>query len=88
MPQAVVFATKRKGGVGVLDLATEQGVCQTQILISHMRAKTYISTTLYILIKSYELHAGVNNSILLRPCPMDELDSRLPTQHSVYHLDT
>jgi hypothetical protein len=48
MPRAVVFATKSRGGLGILNLPTEQGTSQIQLLITHLRAKTYLNDTIQI----------------------------------------
>jgi hypothetical protein len=46
MPRSIVFASKKLGGIGLLDLPSEQGVSQVQLLISHLRATSYLKIQL------------------------------------------
>jgi hypothetical protein len=59
MPRSVVFASKARGGIGLLNLPTEQGVSQIQLLISHLRAKSYLYDTILILLESFQLVSGI-----------------------------
>jgi hypothetical protein len=59
MPRAVVFASKNRGGIGLLDLYSEQGARQIKLLITNLQTKTYLHNTIYILLESYQLAAGM-----------------------------
>jgi hypothetical protein len=62
MPRSVVFAAKTRGGIGLLDLPTEQGTSQIKLIVSHLRARSYIHDTMMILLESYQVHAGTIQS--------------------------
>jgi hypothetical protein len=62
MPRAVVFATKSRGGLGILNLPTEQGTSQVQLIIVHLRARTYLYDTIIILLETFQLLAGLSTS--------------------------
>lgn len=76
MPRAVVFAAKTKGGIGLLNLSTEQGVSQVQLLMSHVRSKSYLHNTILILLETYQLVAGIPTSPLLDTSPRHYVDSK------------
>jgi hypothetical protein len=65
MPRQVVFASKRFGGIGLLNLPTEQGTSQIQLLLSHLRSTSYIHDSIIILIESFQLIAGMQESPLI-----------------------
>jgi hypothetical protein len=65
MPRSVVFASKSRGGIGVLNLPTEQGVSQIQLIITHLRAKSYLYNTILILMESFQLVTGIPTSPFL-----------------------
>jgi hypothetical protein len=65
MPRSVVFATKSRGGIGLLNLSTEQGASQVQLLISNLRARSYLYDTILILIETYQLMTGTSTSPFL-----------------------
>jgi hypothetical protein len=51
--------------LGLLDLYTEQGACQIKMLISHLRARSYLQNTILILLESYQISAGqLGNSLV------------------------
>jgi hypothetical protein len=64
MPRVLTFASKRWGGLGLLNLATEQGVSQCNLLISHLRARKYLSNHIIILLESYQITTGMVNNPL------------------------
>jgi hypothetical protein len=84
MPRSVVFGTKSRGGIGLLNLPTEQGTSQIQLLISHIRARSYLYKTIIILIETYQLAAGTTTSPLLDTTPRLYIDS--PWIQSVQHF--
>jgi hypothetical protein len=75
MPIAVVFSSKVKGGIGVLVLATEQGVSQVNLLISHLRSKSPIHNTAMIMLESYQLHAGTYHAAPMHTHPYKYVQS-------------
>jgi hypothetical protein len=64
MPRSVVFAPKKYGGIGLLNLPTEQGICQIQLLLSHLRSRSYLHDSIIILLESFQLSAGMQDSPL------------------------
>jgi Reverse transcriptase (RNA-dependent DNA polymerase) len=84
MPRAVVFATKSRGGLGILNLSTEQGTSQIQLLIAHIRAKKYLYNTIIILLETFQLLAGLSASPLIDSSPRLYVDS--PWIQSVQHF--
>jgi hypothetical protein len=75
MPRQVVFSTKSKGGIGLLNLPSEQGSSQIQLIISHLRSKSYLYDTIKILLESYQLIAGCQESPLINTQPHHHLHS-------------
>lgn len=75
MPRSVVFASKSKGGIGLLNLPSEQGTCQIQLLISHLRSESYLYKTIMILIESYQLISGISKSPLMQTHPHQYVDA-------------
>jgi hypothetical protein len=59
MPRAVVFASKLKGGMGIMDLYTEQGVLQSKAIISHLRSESYLANQIRVLSETYQVTAGI-----------------------------
>jgi hypothetical protein len=53
MPRAVIHASTRYGGVGLIDLYTEQGCGQISMLISHLRYNHYLHNSILSLIESF-----------------------------------
>jgi hypothetical protein len=58
-PSSIVYTTIHFGGIGLQDLPIEQGISHTTFGIGHLRANTEIATSLYILLESYMLNAGM-----------------------------
>jgi hypothetical protein len=65
MPRAVVYASKQHGGMGLLELSTEQGVAQAKLFFTHLQAKSYIHDTIMILLESYQIASGITTSPLV-----------------------
>jgi hypothetical protein len=63
-PTPVVYAPTQFGGIGLQDLAVEQGVAHATFVIGHLRANTDIASSLYILLESYMLVTGTTTSPL------------------------
>jgi hypothetical protein len=58
MPRALVYAYKRYGGIGLLDLYSEQSLSQVNLLITHLRSISYLRNTLIILLETYQIASG------------------------------
>jgi hypothetical protein len=76
MPRSVVYASTRYGGLGLLDLYSEQCLCQVQLLITHIRSQSYICNTIFTLLESFQVTAGILGS------PLENL---IPTQYISSH---
>jgi hypothetical protein len=64
MPRAVVFASTSIGGIGLLDLYTEQEGAKIINIISHIRAESHLSSTIIIALETYQTVAGIITSAL------------------------
>jgi hypothetical protein len=53
MPTPVVYAASYLGGIGLQDLATEQGLMHVKYLLGHLRAKSDAEKSSTILIETY-----------------------------------
>jgi hypothetical protein len=62
MPRSVVFAARTSGGIGLIDLPTEQGTAQVKLIVTHLLSRSYIHDTIMILLESYQVHAGTLQS--------------------------
>jgi len=71
LPRSMVFAPKHFGGVGLRNLKHEMETQQIVILLRHLRANTPLGRTMEILIRQYQLWAGLSQPILMdtSPCP-------------------
>jgi len=71
LPRCLVFAPRSFGGVGLCNLQYEMEIQQVIILLRHMRAHTPLGNTFEVLIRQYQLWAGLQNPILqdTTPCP-------------------
>ncbi len=71
LPRSVVFAPRCLGGIGLCNLIHEQFTQQIIILICHLHAATTLGRTMETMIRSYQLWAGLRQSILwdTQPCP-------------------
>jgi hypothetical protein len=65
MPRLVVHASIQFGGVGLLDLYTEQGCSKIILVLSHLRYQQYLFKPLIALIESYIVLSGIMVSPLL-----------------------
>jgi hypothetical protein len=59
MLRALVFAPTSIGGIGLLDLFMEQGGGKLLLILTHLRSKSPIETTILILLESYQTCAGI-----------------------------
>ncbi len=71
LPRSFVFAPRNIGGIGLCNLIYEQSAQQTIILLRHMRAHTPLGLAIEVLIRTYQLWAGIRNHVLsdTQPCP-------------------
>jgi len=71
LPCSLVFDPCDLGGVGLINLIHEQGAQQLIILIQHMRIHSPLSTAIKILIRTYQVWAGIRKHVLTdtQPCP-------------------
>jgi len=83
LPRAMVFAPRHVGGLGLLNLIHEQGAQKILILLQHLCAKTPLGTAMEVLIRTYQLWAGMRNQILCNTQPC----SWIP-EHWLSHLRT
>jgi hypothetical protein len=63
-PTPVVYAPTKFGGIGLQDMAIEQGIAHATFVIGHLRANTDIATSLYILLESHMVMTGTTISPL------------------------
>ncbi len=63
-PQAVMYAPVMSGGIGFRHLGIKQGVQKIMQLIKQIRANTTTGTMLLVLIKHYQLNAGLGQPVL------------------------
>jgi hypothetical protein len=75
MPRAVVYASKLRGGLGLLDLYTEQGNSQIKLIITHLRSRSYLSDSIIILLESFQVAAGIIGSPLVNTTFISYVDS-------------
>jgi len=64
LPRSLVFAPKELGGIGLCHLQHEMEAQQILILIRHMHAHTPLGSTIGILIKYYQLWAGLASLVM------------------------
>jgi hypothetical protein len=77
MPRNIVYASKLRGGLWLLDLYLEQGSAQTQLLVSHMQSKSYLYKSFLTLLESFQVSAGLTQSTLLHTHPVLYIQSPL-----------
>jgi len=68
---SLVFAPCDLGGMGLCNLASEQGMQQMLILICQMHTQTPLGTAIELLIHTYQLWAGIHQHDLIdtQLCP-------------------
>jgi len=71
LPQSIVFAPRCLGGIGLCNLTHGQFSQQTIILLCHMCTGTILGCTMKIMIRTYQLWAGLQQPILMdtQLCP-------------------
>jgi len=71
LPQSMVFAPCSMGGVRLCNLSYKQQAQQIIILIQHLHASSPLGHTLEIIIRKYQLWAGIHKHVLsnMQPCP-------------------
>jgi len=96
LPRSMVFAPREVGGVGLCNLIYEQGAQQIIILLRHMRAKTPLGTATELLIRTYQVWAGIQQPVLIdtQPCPwipdhwLSHLRATMRTTRIQIHYDS
>jgi len=70
LPRPLVFAPREAGGLGLCNLINEQGAQQVIILLHHLRARTPLGQAIELLLRSYQLWAGLRRHVLddTQPC--------------------
>jgi len=76
LPRCLVYAPRTVGGIGLCNLQTEMEVQQIMIVLRHMRAKTPLGQAIEILIRQYQLWAGVSQPILQDTTPYSWIPNR------------
>jgi len=76
LPRCLVFAPRSVGGIGLCNLQTEMEVQQIMILLRHMRAKSPLGQAIEILLRQYQLWAGVSKPILQDTTPYSWIPDR------------
>jgi len=76
LPCCMIFAPHDNGGIGLCNLQTEMEVQQIIILIRHLRAHTTLGRAIKILIRQYQLWAGVSQPILQDTTPYPWIPNR------------
>jgi len=69
LPRTLVFTPRTLGGVGLSNLQYEMEAQQVLILVRHLRAKTPLGKAMEILIRQYQLWAGLQQHILTDTTP-------------------
>jgi hypothetical protein len=76
MPRAVVHAPEELGGLGLQQLATEQGIAHVKFTIGSIRTQTEDATLVIALLESYIITAGIMGSPLVTMMPVTYVDAR------------
>jgi len=76
LPRCLVYAPRTFGRIGLCNLQTEMEVQQITILLHHMRAQTPLGQAIEILIRQYQLWAGVSQPILQDTTPYSWIPDR------------
>jgi len=71
LPRSVVFAPRRLGGIGLCNLVHEHCAQQVIILLRHLRAGTPLGIAMEVLLRTYQLWAGLPQPVLVdtQDCP-------------------
>jgi hypothetical protein len=59
-----MFASTKIGGIGLLDLYTEQEGSKITLIISHLRSGSHLSQTIVIVLETYQPVAGTLSPVL------------------------
>ncbi len=90
LPRCLVFAPRALGGVGLCNLQTEMEVQQIILLLRHMRAHTPLGNSIELLLRKYQLWAGVSQPILQDTTPYpwvpDRWLSRIRRTMNEHHM--
>jgi hypothetical protein len=75
MPRAIIHASSMYGGVGLLDLFTEQGCSQIQLILEHLRTQKYLHNQIISLLESYQVLTGITTPALENIVPITYVHS-------------
>jgi len=81
LPQSLVFAPWDIGGMGLCNLSHEQSVQQVIILVQHLCAKTMLGNAIELLIRTYQLWAGLSHHIDPSPLVIPPPVNNAPQPH-------
>jgi len=76
LPRFLVFAPRSIGGIGLIHLQYEMEAQQILILVRHLRANLPLGKTMEILIRKYQLWAGIQNHVLMDTSPCSWVPDR------------
>jgi len=69
LPRSLVFAPRSMGGIGLSNLQHEMEAQQILILVRHLRARSPLGQAMEVLIRTYQLWAGIHSHILMDTTP-------------------
>jgi hypothetical protein len=81
MPREVALAPLHFGGLGLMDLVVAQGIAQVLFVLGHIRSQSSTASTIYILLESFQVSAGIDHNPLEDTLPCPYIDS--PWVHSI-----
>jgi hypothetical protein len=76
LPRAIVYAPEQLGGLGIQQLAVEQGIAHVQHLIGSIRAHNENYRTIMTLLESYIITSGILSNPLVNMMPTPYIDAR------------
>ncbi len=76
MPLAAVYAPEHYGGLGIQQLAAEQGIAHTQFIIGSVRSATDDRQTVLTLLESYIVTSGITGNPLENMMPVTYIDAQ------------
>jgi hypothetical protein len=65
MPQSIIHSSTIYGGVGLIDLYTEQGCSKIQMILIHLQLQRYLHNQIVSVLESYTTLNGLTTSPLM-----------------------
>jgi hypothetical protein len=65
MPRSIIHFSTIYGGVGLIDLCTEQGCSKIQMNLTHLRLQRYLQNQIGCVLQSYTTLTGLTTSLLM-----------------------